>query len=89
MTHPAVSRLTRLLAAGENSFRCPHCDSIIYSRRWTLCGVCSRDLPKEMLFAPHEIARLENLLRAERRRHRQWRRRAFLDGITAPFSTIL
>lgn len=61
-------RLTRELT----DCRCPHCDSIIYSRRHKLCGLCGRKLPEEFLFSPAEAQRLENLLRTEQERHRLW-----------------
>src|ERR1041384_1334308 len=52
--------------------RCPHCDSIIYSRRGKLCGVCDGVLPESCLFTEREARRVEGILRGEQRRHRLW-----------------
>ena len=52
--------------------RCPECRSVIYSRRHRLCGVCNQPLPDHLLFSVVEARRVEDLLRAERNRHRQW-----------------
>ena len=51
---------------------CPSCDSIVYSRRHRLCGVCGRALPKDCLFTATEAENVEILLRIERQRHRAW-----------------
>ena len=51
---------------------CPSCDSIVYSRRHKLCGVCGQALPEECLFTAVEAASVEMLLRAEQQRHRVW-----------------
>lgn len=77
--------LTRKIAAKNNTLRCPHCDSIVYSRRSKLCGVCGRGLPSEYLFSPTEAARVENILRSERSRHRQWMNRASKQAVTVPY----
>ena len=37
-------------------FRCPHCNSAIYSRKLKICGVCEKPLPKELLMNDAEIA---------------------------------
>jgi len=51
---------------------CPSCDSIVYSRRHSLCGVCGHALPEDCRFTAPEAARVEMLLRTERQRHRAW-----------------
>jgi predicted nucleic acid-binding Zn ribbon protein len=51
---------------------CPSCDSIVYSRRHTLCGVCGHALPEDCRFTAPEAESVEMLLRAERQRHRTW-----------------
>jgi len=51
---------------------CPSCDSIVYSRRHSLCGVCGEALPKDCLFTATEAENVEMLLRTERQRHRAW-----------------
>ncbi len=52
--------------------RCPYCDSIIYTRRHRLCGVCGEKLPAVCLFTPSEAERVETSLQKERERHRVW-----------------
>jgi hypothetical protein len=52
--------------------RCPHCHAVIYARRHNLCGVCFRVLPRELLFSASGGARVKELLRMERVRHRGW-----------------
>jgi len=59
------------------ALRCPECDSIIYSRKSKLCGVCSATLPEEFHLTRQEEARLKQMLEAERNRHRQWLTRYF------------
>ena len=66
--------VSRHLTLQRSELRCPHCDSVIYSRRHKLCGSCSRELPEELLFNSVEAERLENLLRTEQQRHRKWMR---------------
>ena len=51
---------------------CPSCDSIVYSRRHRLCGVCGQVLPEDCLFTATEAESVEMLLRTERQRHRAW-----------------
>src|SRR5881394_232753 len=51
---------------------CPSCDSIVYSRRHRLCGVCGHALPEECRFTAPEAESVEMLMRAERQRHRTW-----------------
>jgi predicted nucleic acid-binding Zn ribbon protein len=51
---------------------CPACDSIVYSRRHKLCGVCGQVLPEDCLFTATEAESVEMLLRTERQRHRAW-----------------
>ena len=52
--------------------RCPTCDSIVYSRRHSRCGVCEQVLPTNCLFDPDESAKVDVLLRTERQRHKAW-----------------
>lgn len=52
--------------------RCPHCHSIIYSRRHRVCGVCCKPLPAACTFTENESAQVASLLQEERQRHRQW-----------------
>jgi hypothetical protein len=55
---------------------CPSCDSIVYSRRHRLCGVCGRLLPEDCLFTAREAENVETLLKTERQRHRAWMKKA-------------
>jgi hypothetical protein len=68
----AEARSLRQIGPRHHPVRCPECDSIVYSRRHKLCGVCSQPLPEELLFSSFEAHRVEALLIDERRRHRQW-----------------
>jgi hypothetical protein len=40
-------------------FRCPHCHAPIYSRKRTICGVCEKPLPKELLLSDEQVATLK------------------------------
>jgi uncharacterized radical SAM superfamily Fe-S cluster-containing enzyme len=40
-------------------FRCPHCQSPIYSRKNKICGVCKKLLPAELLLSDKQIAILK------------------------------
>jgi hypothetical protein len=51
---------------------CPSCNSIVYSRRQSQCGVCEQALPEGLLFSRAEAERVDVLLRTERERHRVW-----------------
>ena len=71
-----------VLFGSQNSFisigvkprqrHCPSCDSIVYSRRHRLCGVCGQALPEDCLFTTTEAESVEMLLRAEQQRHKAW-----------------
>jgi len=64
--------LTREIATAPGAGRCPHCQSIIYSRKAKLCGICSHPIPEEMRFNSTDTNRVQTLLDIERRRHREW-----------------
>jgi len=51
---------------------CPSCDSIVYSRRHSLCGVCGHALPEDCRFSAADAESVEMILRTERQRHRAW-----------------
>jgi predicted nucleic acid-binding Zn ribbon protein len=78
------SPLSRRIGPAPTTLRCPHCNSIIYSRRSKLCGLCSHALPKEFLFNSSEAQRIENILRTEQRRHRQWMSKNFREAVSVP-----
>jgi hypothetical protein len=62
----------RLLGKSAAGLCCPHCGSIIYSRRHKVCGVCAQELPAELLFPEEEAQRLQFLMQFERLQHRTW-----------------
>ncbi|MBI4660526.1 MAG: hypothetical protein HY735_16945 [Verrucomicrobia bacterium] len=84
---PQPLPISRRLTEEPAESRCPHCDSIIYSRRHKLCGLCGQALPEELRFSASEVERLENILRTEQQRHRVWMKRnalsVFAGGIVA------
>src|SRR5438046_2223369 len=41
---------------------CPSCDSIVYSRRHRLCGVCGQVLPEDCLFTATAAESVELLM---------------------------
>src|SRR6266516_3158289 len=51
---------------------CPSCNSIIYSRRQSRCGVCEQVLPERLRFSSSEAEKVDVLLRTERQRHKAW-----------------
>ena len=71
-TSPTSSTLVRQVGPGRRTAHCPECDSIIYSRRHKLCGVCGQALPANLLFTVMEAQRVEALVSTERQRHKKW-----------------
>src|SRR5882672_493580 len=55
--------------------RCPSCNSLVYTRRHSRCGVCEQELPENFLFNRAEAERVDGLLRAEQQQHRLWLRK--------------
>ena len=53
-------------------FRCPNCQSPIYSRKNKICGVCEKPLPKELLFSEAEIASLKRQMEQEEKRAKEF-----------------
>jgi hypothetical protein len=68
------------LGVAPKTRRCPFCESIIYSRRHKLCGVCASELPEEILFTNEQAQNIELMLREERVRHRAWMQRGRQDN---------
>lgn len=56
----------------EAERRCPHCNSVVYSRRHKLCGVCAEPLPDACLFSEAQAQNVRTLVDEERARHRVW-----------------
>jgi predicted nucleic acid-binding Zn ribbon protein len=71
---PITQFFARGVSAGSGR-RCPFCESIIYSRRHRLCGVCNEALPRSCLFSEEQAQSVEILMHEERQRHRQWLRK--------------
>jgi len=71
----AFIRRERKSLAGVNP-RCPSCNSIIYSRRHKLCGVCNQLLPAAFLFDDFEARNIEETIECEKKKHRAWLRKA-------------
>lgn len=64
--------ISRPLTTAASPSHCPHCESIIYSRKAKLCGVCSLPIPEEIRFGQTETKRIQTLLEIERHKHRRW-----------------
>jgi hypothetical protein len=64
------------LSATRLQARCPHCNSIIYSRRHKLCGVCNEHLPESCLFDDLQARNVEETMQEDRRKHRAWLKKA-------------
>lgn len=77
-------RYTRMTMTADSALFCPHCGSVIYSRRNRLCGACSEVLPEEYLFSPKQAQQVERLLRLEREKFRRWRKRLFDRAFGSP-----
>jgi hypothetical protein len=65
--HQLVERL-----GVPSSRQCPHCASIIYSRKSGSCGVCGQPLPEACRLNAAETARVNAVLPLDRQRHRAW-----------------
>jgi hypothetical protein len=70
--HTDRSDLFTRLGVEPAERRCPSCNSLVYTRRHKVCGACGRTLPESCLFTSDEAERIDQLLRRERQRHRQW-----------------
>lgn len=55
--------------------RCPSCQAVVYSRRHQYCGVCEEPLPVSCRFERAEAQRVEALMRHERERFLEWRKK--------------
>ena len=62
----------RIAAGGrsEMSYRCPHCQAVVLSRRNPRCATCQRPLPPEIAFTAARVREIE----AEEREREQARR---------------
>lgn len=50
--------------------RCPHCNGVIYSKRFSTCRDCGADLPNRSRFAPTQAAMLQAEVEASLARSR-------------------
>src|SRR5687768_1524199 len=73
-TIPSAEFFSRGVSA-QPERRCPCCNSVIYSRRHAVCGVCAEPLPAGCVFSPEEARSVEVRLNEERDRHRKWMQR--------------
>jgi hypothetical protein len=55
-------------------FRCPYCNSPIYSRQNQICGVCEKLLPKELLLTDQQIAELKKAMEQEEKELKQFKK---------------
>ena len=69
---PGGQFLLRRIGVEPREQRCPYCNSLIYTRRHSRCGVCEQVLPAGLLLSGGEAQRVDSLLRRERQRHRAW-----------------
>jgi hypothetical protein len=53
-------------------FKCPHCQSIIYSRRHKVCGKCGSALPENLVLTPAQIQKLDKERAREKKRSREF-----------------
>jgi hypothetical protein len=53
-------------------FRCPHCQSLIYSRKQKTCGICEKPLPGELLLSENQKAILKKQDEAIEKRAREF-----------------
>lgn len=65
----------------RKSQRCPTCNSIIYSRRHRLCGVCGQQLPVDRLFTLPEANAVARLVSIEKQRYRKWLSKGFAQAL--------
>lgn len=63
------------LGAEPKAQVCPHCGSIIYSRRHPHCGACEAPLPESCRFSEREAGQVMALFQWEREQHKNWRKR--------------
>jgi uncharacterized Zn finger protein (UPF0148 family) len=56
----------------EMAFHCPHCKTVVLSRRNTLCSTCHKPLPADILFTAAQVEEIE-VAERERERSRQQR----------------
>jgi hypothetical protein len=60
-------------------FRCPHCQSPIYSRKHKICGVCEKPLPENVLLSKAQIQLLKDQLAKEEKEAKAFNRQ--LDDV--------
>ena len=54
-------------------YRCPHCQSPIYSRKLKICGVCEKPLPENLLLSDKQIMILKKQDEAIEKRAKEFR----------------
>jgi predicted amidophosphoribosyltransferase len=53
-------------------FRCPNCNSPIYSRKNKICGVCEKPLPKELLLSDEQVEFLKKQMEQEEKQAKEF-----------------
>jgi hypothetical protein len=53
-------------------FRCPYCNSPIYSRKNKICGVCEKPLPAELLFTDAQVKSLKEEMDQEEKQAKEF-----------------
>ena len=53
-------------------YRCPHCQSPVYSRKSKICGVCEKPLPENLLFNDHQLAFLKKQEEQQEKRAKEF-----------------
>jgi hypothetical protein len=51
--------------------RCPACNSVIYSRRARLCGVCSAPVPEELRITGEQAKKIGDMVKEAERNIRR------------------
>jgi hypothetical protein len=58
----------------ESQLKCPHCGSVIYSRRIPVCGRCGEKLPESLLFDSSTRKKVEQVIEGDKKRA-EWERK--------------
>jgi hypothetical protein len=53
-------------------FKCPKCQTVIYSRKHKTCGHCGEALPVELLLTPDQVRELEEQRKVEQKRVKEF-----------------
>jgi hypothetical protein len=73
-TPEAVGILSRI-GIRQVQKRCPRCESIVYSRRNILCGICGH-AERLLIRTARKRKKVEQLIETDRQRYRKWVKRS-------------